>query len=182
MASSSDENVVLPTVVGDCASKKAYLDSNNSKKLLYVMCLGLKKDDKPLFDIDSPLWNTMDKADLKLKREDFKQEVIRRAAAPKIDNPPRPTNWNIKRSTEWLESHPIEFPEDVTFLTKEVDRLAEVFKNLASEAELNSTTSNGAWRGDVPYVRLMFCLVEDDDTSAVNICNIIFGFWVRMIV
>lgn len=163
---SSEENL-LPIVVVDCLSKRAYLESNNSKKLLFVMCVGLKKDGKPIFDLESHPWNSVDKAELKLKREDYCKEVTCRLVAFNLENPARPSNWSFSKSMEWLELNPIKVHEDNAFLTGEVDRLSVVFSKVAAEAEAAKQTAatiqtNGAWRGEVPYLRLVFCLVEDD--------------------
>ena len=41
----------------DCESKKVYLSSNQDKRVLIVMCLGLTKDNgEPLLDVTSEAW------------------------------------------------------------------------------------------------------------------------------
>jgi hypothetical protein len=47
-------------------AKRIYLQSSNSKKVLYLLCLGLKDDDSvSLFDIELEPWNTLKKREFK---------------------------------------------------------------------------------------------------------------------
>ena len=76
---------------------------------------------------------------------------------------------------EWLDSTPVSEACDVDFLTSEVLRLHKVYHSMHSQRqqllELSADATNvsggqgaGAspWRGNVPYMRFIMCLAEDD--------------------
>ena len=89
---------------------------------------------------------------------------------------PRPANWTKPQIVEWLERNPVSEPADVEFLTTEVLRVREVYKTMLEEKERrqvressvvgtdasNGRVGGGAWRGNVPYMRIIMCLTEDD--------------------
>jgi hypothetical protein len=55
-------------------AQKAYLESNNSKKQLFLMCFGLAEDNKertPMLDLDAEPWNAIKKRDIKPTRMEY---------------------------------------------------------------------------------------------------------------
>ena len=60
-------------------AQRAYLESNNSKKQLFLMCCGLAEDNEertPMLDLDTELWNAIKKQDIKPTRMEYAQEII----------------------------------------------------------------------------------------------------------
>ena len=59
-------------------AQKVYQESNNSKKQLFLMCVGLTDGGSSLFDLDAEPWNTIKKQDIKPTRSEYADEVRRR--------------------------------------------------------------------------------------------------------
>ena len=61
--------------------ESAYLESNNSKKQLFVMCYGLTEDrgTTPLLDLDTEPWKAIKKQDIKPSRMEYAEEIMRRS-------------------------------------------------------------------------------------------------------
>jgi hypothetical protein len=153
---------------GPGTAHEYYLSTNNSKKNLFLLCVGLQNDDgDKLFDLDASPFNNMKKDKIRPKRPEYVTEVQRRAAILFANNPlhiPKANNWSITRSVEWLESNPLQDSDDLLFLKNEVNKLRNVaFSTLAEEAiaTVDAPTAK-KWRGSAPYMRLIMCLVDDD--------------------
>jgi hypothetical protein len=59
--------------------KSTYVINANSKKLLYLMCIGLNNDGgTALFDISEPPFTKLKKRAVKPKRDEYTAEIIRR--------------------------------------------------------------------------------------------------------
>ena len=150
--------------VGFCRSKQIYIDSGNNKKVLFMLSIGLRVNNEPLFSVDEEPWSTLPKTVFRPRNNDFVHEVLRRANDMNINPLPRPTNWNRQQSMEWLERNPFTTDADVEFLTSEVRRLREVLLRRAREQDEQQQGSigRGHWRGCVPYLRIIMCLSRDD--------------------
>jgi hypothetical protein len=159
---------------GRSMSERAYIDSGNQKKMLYLLCIGMTtandNGSAPLFSFDEEPWLSLPKTAFRPRNNDFVREVLRRATALKVDPMPRPSNWTRVQNIEWLERNPITCEEDVTFLTSEVLRVRE--KLLRKNQEILEQQQNaiigggsigrgGNWRGCVPYLRVILCLTQD---------------------
>ena len=72
------------------SANQLYLRSNNSKKVLFLMVIGLKADGgEALVDLDFPLWkSTFKKRESKVQRGEYVQEVLRRATILKLSKIP----------------------------------------------------------------------------------------------
>lgn len=129
------------------------------------MCRGQKDDDNnPLLDIESKPWSDLKGTGFKPKAIDYKGEVERRCKHMAVAPVPRPTGWLIPKLIDWLDTHPIAADKDVAFLKATVqivkEKTVESAKAMAIEAEL---LGDKAWTGQAPYLRLIHCLVDDDD-------------------
>jgi hypothetical protein len=75
--------VTLPAASTDneelCPCQKAYEESGNEKKLMYLMCIGLQCNDVPLFSFETLPWSPLPKTSLRPKNTDFCKEILRRA-------------------------------------------------------------------------------------------------------
>jgi hypothetical protein len=47
--------------VGSCQSKQIYVDSGNDKKVLFMLSIGLRVNNEPLFSVDEEPWSTLPK-------------------------------------------------------------------------------------------------------------------------
>jgi hypothetical protein len=76
---------------------------------------------------------------------------------------PRPKAWKLDQIFKWLDENPIKSPADMVFLTNTVNtkklQSTEAFDASKAEKELLERS----WTGKKPYLRLIHCLVEDDD-------------------
>jgi len=127
------------------------------------MAIGLTKVDspEPLIDTTQLPWSTLKSKDIKPSAQQMKDEVERRAKQnPPAGPHPHPKYWNIKALLEWLNKNPITKALDVTFIRTETDRLLCC---LTEQQEEQARISQGQWRGSVPMLRLIHCLVDNDD-------------------
>jgi hypothetical protein len=146
------------------AAELHYNKNGYAVKTVVAMAIGLPNDagDGPLIDVMLPPWSTLAKKSTKLVAAELREEIIRRG--PK-DAPPRCGNWNLTRCRNWLVANPIKEAGDVAFICKIVQTTIDDSKAVAEEAivpALAKITLPGQWRGNLPYLRLIMCLVEDD--------------------
>ncbi len=162
-------------------SQQLYVDSGNDKVVLYLLSIGLKNNDgEPLVAIDKEPWCSLPKNQFRSPRNtDLVKEIRRRANLSRnMTSLPRPTNWARMQMMEWLDSNPVSEACDVNFLTSENLRLHEVYHRMQSERQQQESSVNatdatnvlrgggaGPWRGNVPYMRIIMCLTEDDVKS-----------------
>jgi hypothetical protein len=129
-----------------------------SPKILFVMSIGLKDAaGNELVDLEQPPWSNQKKKDIKPNLKDQSEEILRRSAADL--KPPKCSNWKAHVCTQWLKDHPVTGEADVKFLRERC--LLFNTTALAAAAEQRAMT-DGAWRGDIPHLRLILCLIEDD--------------------
>lgn len=157
------DNQIVDPVNSAGVCKMLYAKDGHMKKVLYVFCIGLLDDDKnPIFDIESEQWTGCPLAKLKIKNVDYVGEIKRRALLYSIQPVPRPSNWKRGQILEWLQQHPVTGSADVEFLKREVSRIYDLWRNSVAEREaVQQTSGSKHWRGPVPYLRLIFCLIED---------------------
>jgi hypothetical protein len=124
-ASSSNE-------IQSAAQKKVYLESINSKKLLFLMSVGLTDQGCSIFYLDRDPWNTLKKRDIKPSRSEYAQEVCRRCILLNIQPIPKTANWGSRKCIEWLTTNPLTDEQDVLFLKNEVQKI-EVLINQAQQ-------------------------------------------------
>ena len=152
-------------------AQRAYLENNNSKKQLFLMCFGLTDDNEggtPMLDLDAEPWNAIKKRDIKPTRMEYAEEIIRRitlmfTAGDRVRHQHKPANWSLAKCMEWLQLHPIMDQQDISFLKNEVCRVKTVILNAEQERrDEEARQAGGQWRGPIPYMRLILCLTEDD--------------------
>ena len=106
-------------------AKTAYLLSENSKKQLYLLCVGIKDDDgAAIFDLEMQPWKSLKKKDVKPSRGEYAKEVIRRSEGlSDKSKTPKTAYWSATKCIEWLQCNPIHNDADILFLKDEVSRL-----------------------------------------------------------
>ena len=117
--------------------KSFYIENGNSKKTLYLLCVGLlTAEGKSLLDIDQTPWSTIKKREIKPNQAEFVKEVKRRHETEySAEKKPHPKNWATDKCFSWLREHPILNSADIEFLKFEVDRLSQVVAQVASELQ-----------------------------------------------
>jgi hypothetical protein len=93
-------------------AQQAYLESNNSKKHLFLMCFGLTDGGTPVFDPATEPWNTIRKRDIKATRVKYANKVIRHTGG---DCSHKTANWSLTKCILWLEQHPLTDKHDILF-------------------------------------------------------------------
>jgi hypothetical protein len=155
-------------------AETTYLESNNSKKKLFLMCFGLTEDGgTPVLDLDTEPWKAIKKRDIKPSRMEYAEEIIRRSnlvsstTAQDQAQQLKPANWNLAKCVQWLQVHPVVDQQDISFLKNEVHQLKGIILNAQQEQrDKEARQAGGQWRGRIPYMRLMLCLTEEDAIKA----------------
>ena len=105
------------------------------------------------------------------KNKDYMDEIVRRVKSLNIMPIPRPKNWNRDQQIEWLQQHPVRHERDVEFLINEVLRVEGVLIRKAAEIASVAVGGRGHWRGNLPYLRMIMCLVQDNVKFLFLICR-----------
>ena len=165
-----------PAALGraSCLGRRdVYVDSGNEKKVLYLLCIGLNRnDDQPLFSFDREPWSVLPKnSSARPRNTDYVNEIKRRADSFNIIPVPRANNWKRAQIMEWLERNPVRDGADIEFLKTEVVRLENVLiRSTQDHSEMRLSAESrghgsgggrGHWRGSVPYLRIIMCLTQD---------------------
>jgi hypothetical protein len=137
-------------------TEEHYLIKGNSKKTLFVMAIGLKDAcGNELVDNTKPPWSKLTKKDVKPLLKDLIEEINRRSSCTKA---PKCKSWKAHACTTWLIANPIVGEDDVIFIR----RRCEEFDAASQAADTEKlAASDGNWRGSVPYLRIILCLIED---------------------
>ena len=150
------------TAYNESSAEKAYVESNNSKKQLFFMCVGLTHGGRSVFDVDAEQWKTIRRRDIKPSRFAYAQEVSRRGALLDMQRIPKTANWRSSKCIRWLEAHPPKDEQDILFLNNEVQRLEATILEAQQERHEQEARQSGQWRGAIPYMRLITCLIQDN--------------------
>jgi hypothetical protein len=144
-----------------------YRENNQAIKTLFLLCFGIKEEinvSQPLLDLDKNPWNGLKASSIKPRASDYKSEIERRCLVFGISSIPRPNAWSLKKTQDWLNDNPITVEEEVAFLratvTAEKSKMKMALATANMEAELLSGKS---WTGKIPYLRLIHCLVDNDE-------------------
>jgi hypothetical protein len=120
-------------------SQRAYQASNESKKQLFLMCLGLTEKGTPVFDLDAAPWRDIKKREIKPSRIALGEEIRRRMssilpcnAADRVHHHHhKSANWDHTKCTEWLQQNPVQDQDDIIFLKREVQRQIYIQRHLS---------------------------------------------------
>lgn len=143
-------------------SHTIYVESGNSKKALVLLAAGMNDvDGKPLIDLETSPWNKRGcENTVKPSRIQYQREVDRRTKSFAVARHPKTKGWSVTNCIKWLEDHPVTEEVDVSFIKAETKRFVDLMASMAEEEE--EMVGGKAWRGNVPYLRLIHCVIEDD--------------------
>jgi hypothetical protein len=153
-----------------CASETVWKEHNSSYWCLYILCLGQEVKhptsgtSAPLLDPSSSPWNTLKRKDLMPKNTQLILEVERRAELFTLNPKPRPKQWKQPILLNWLIENPITATVDCDFLTQTVKKKETLINNAIAESitdETNGEATKRGWSGEIPYLRLIHCIIDD---------------------
>jgi hypothetical protein len=77
----------------------------------------------------------------------------------------KPKNKRREALMEWLEAFPVSDPRCICFLSNEAARVTDVLQRAFNEEkETSLALKHGAWNGAIPYLRLIHCITDCDET------------------
>jgi hypothetical protein len=117
------------------ASELFYISQDCSLKAFAILFQGLVDiDGIPLFDPKVLPWCSSKKvSNIKPSATELKQEVTCRASLDSIYLIPRPNTWNLQCLTDWLNEHPINGEDDVSFIKNTIVARTAASENAARE-------------------------------------------------
>jgi hypothetical protein len=161
-----DIEVVQDVLLSSC--QRHYIDSSNDTKILFLMCIGLNSNNdcnQPIFSYENEPWSKMKKKSSRPNNNEFVSEILRRVKDFNITPIPRPNHWKRNQIMDWLTQNPITNLYDTDFLSSEVQRVKELLLEAEEEERQLAIASNVGgrqWRGNIPYIRLIMCLTDDN--------------------
>jgi hypothetical protein len=174
----ASDNAELDTVSDSVNCAKNYYKKEGSRlKMLVAMCHDLHDgdgDNNLVLDLTIDPWKSVPVMQIHPLRDFYAKEVLRRCAqvrtcdsgAKKKKVGPRPKQWNLSKSLEWLEEHPISDPANISFLKREVTSQKEVLETAQKEEEEeNACLGAGNWNATT-CMRLIHALVNHDEIKA----------------
>ena len=90
-------------------SESMFVDKGRSLKALALLSLGLKRDDgSDVFNPSVLPWSAATrKTAIKMTAGELREEVLRRSVAAGNKKHPRPSQWTVTTSINWLNENPI---------------------------------------------------------------------------
>ena len=173
-----DDDAAGPHPPCGTLSELMYEAENRSLKALALLSLGLLNDDgSPTFNPAVLPWSAaLRPTTLKMTANELRNEVIRRtAAAENVLNAPRPKQWTVARSTDWLINNPIVAVDEVAFIQATIAHRIVVAEraNIVVQPDAPSdppAASKGSkWIGKLPHLRLIHAIIDDVDIKAAYI-------------
>ena len=157
----------VATQSNDESAHDFYVRHENSKALLLCMAVGLTdEEDKPLADwvTDNRFLNYKGKKNwLPTQKILAAERARRKKLAGEIEA--RKTGMTVSKAklVDWLVKNPVSCKTDIEFITDEVNTFLLTLENVNAEKTTDQAAVGGNWRGDVPYLRLIHSVLEDDE-------------------
>lgn len=147
-------------------SERVYVESGNSKIILYLLCIGTPS----AIDLDEEPWKSQPRRSVVPQRKQYQDEVVRRANILQLQGRemPRPSGWSVEKCINELKTKfIITNQDDMLFLSQECTRVTTILVAAQEEAAATAVhLQQGFWRGPVPFLRLIHCLVDNDDIKS----------------
>ena len=143
----------------DCAQ---YFEANqNNIKVLMAMSVGLiYKDGTILKDFKKAPFPTKKRKQFVPSNKMLIEEILRRKEA-KGEHVKVNKQMNQSAAMDWLLNNPVENEDDVQFVLQGVSLFLEASQQVENET---SSNSRDQWSGMIPFIRLIHCLVDSENT------------------
>ena len=155
---------------GTFAEMMYVAQGRSSLKALELLSLRVKNDDgTPIFDPLVLPWSTAaHPSSLKWTAKELRSEINRRSVATEnVLNAPRPSQWPVKKTTDWFIDNPIVADDDVAFIKTTISHHVSVAEHVGLQAGVPSQSSSnsggGNWAGKYPYLHLIHAIIDDND-------------------
>jgi hypothetical protein len=158
-----DTVVMVNKKAFSCEAEKVLV--KNWLSALYTLCIWLETvtDDgatKPLLDFDKSTFKNLKKKDIKPSVDFPREEISRRSLIEgSVQKIPKPKGWTFSKCVQFLVQHPITGADEIAFLKKKVQDVLQVVNKASKD---NDEESGKKWVGQLPYLRLIHCLLQDD--------------------
>ncbi len=159
------------------SSEQHYRNSNNSLRILVVMCRCIKTNDgSEIVDFNVDPWMLLKVTTYCPSLLEWRSEVRQRlkiniatkriSKLSKKDNP-LPNQWTIPKCQKWLDLYPISVNSDIAFLCAKIqvqlDIVAKaVEQNKSEEQKLWASNDGNNWYGNDPILCLIYTLDETE--------------------
>ena len=145
-----------------------YVQKEQKMPVVVAMSVGLSDGMGSIFGNDDEFaldkrFPSKNKSKWKPKAVTLIDEIMRRKKNYYEDEPAA-TNQQTKKSVamEWLRKNPIPFPPDIDWVQQKISVLFEANKQSETQKQNNSRDQ---WSGIVPFLRLIHCIFEVDNTK-----------------
>ena len=155
----------------DDVASTIHLKEGNSPQILLALAYGILEDDsseapKMICDYENdPIFNVnkTNKVTKTVKRftptnKQLHDEVMRRKVLFGVKGKFSSQKGRVAL-LKWLEGHPRKNKRDVTYLRSEVAAFKTSLKQATSSC---NGSGSGQWRGDIPLLRFIHCIIDDD--------------------
>ena len=134
------------------------------------MACGLKNDSgTSLLDTSESPWSSLKASNIKPPAAAYKEEIVRRfhlfVKTSEAAREPKPKAWKKEKAEEWLNNHPINDPNDVAFLKAEIFKQRSLVQAAHDAKQAETDALEKQWRGKYPFLRLIHCIVDNDDAK-----------------
>jgi hypothetical protein len=140
--------------------------------VVLAKAIGLKDDDNnEIYDCKAePFLSARTKSKWKPSHEVLIHEVHRRYNADDMKPSSRAPgkNWNCNKCIQWLKDYPITDHEQIDQIRAEVALLKE---DLIKDKNTEIANTQLQWRTENVYLRLIHCLLEDDEIRGAYACS-----------
>lgn len=147
-------------------------EQNFSLRTLVVVCRGLRDcNGKPLLDISENPWTKLASSLVKPNTAEYGKEIERRwiqkfgNSDSNTAKAPRPKAWKLDKLLEWLDSHPICAEDDIEYLRATVNNRKKEVEDTTQFSASNNTAEQRNWTGKQPHLRLIHCLIDNDEVK-----------------
>ena len=170
------------------SAEQVYIESGNSKQILLTMAYGLAVAPPPhsstkpemLVCWNDPLFNQKQKSKVAKSMKRLKPTVAQLVSEvkmrkqllwPNVPATKTSTQKKVDWYLMWLDDNPRESEDDVRFLRQAVTEFKQTIQDMLKEdVPTNSPTQQ--WRGDIPWLRLIHALLDDDNIRRTYVQNL----------
>jgi hypothetical protein len=151
-------------------AREVYEESENSVQVLLAMAIGYKghDDGHQLVDFNAePFVSAPQSRQWKPTTKQLTLELRRRWEKRNREGKKPGTQWRMEKFLSWLyDNPPIEDEDNEKWLMEEVAEFKDDLKESIGEKSKTDESEGGKWIGDIPYLHLIHCLLDDEQIRA----------------